>query len=80
MALTEDFSLPVDGSWLVVPYISTQTSVANTSGVDVFIRLGASSASQGFPLRPSETVLIDETVYIRATSVTNNIPKVVVTR
>ena len=80
MALTEDFSLPVDGSWLVIPLTSAQTSVSNMSGVDVYIRLGALSSSSGFILNPSQTILTDETVYVRATSVTGNTPKVVVTR
>ena len=80
MALTEDFSLPADGSWLVVPFTSAQTSVSNMSGVDVYIRLGALSSSIGMVLNPSQTILTDETVYIRATSMTGNQPKVVVTR
>ena len=80
MALTEDFALPIDGSWLVVPLTSSQTSVSNMSGVDVYVRLGALSSSSGFILNPSQTILTDETVYIRATSVTGNQPKIVVTR
>lgn len=80
MALTEDFNLPTDGSWLVIPFISAQTTIANMSGVDAYLRLGATSSSQGFILSPSQTVIIDETAYIRATSVTGNTPKVTVTR
>ena len=80
MALTEDFALPVNGDWLVIPFTSAQTSVSNMSGVDVYIRLGALSSSSGFILNPSNTIIADETVYVRATSVTGNQPIVVVTR
>lgn len=78
--LTEDFSLPSNGDWLVVPLTSAQTVLHNSSGVSVYIRTGALSSSKGISLLPNEKVLVDETVYARATSVTGSEPTIVVMR
>lgn len=78
--LTEDFSLPSNGDWLVIPKTSTQTSLSNTSGVDIFVRIGASSSSGGFIIQPSNMVVVDESLYARARFVSTNTPTVVVTR
>ena len=78
--VTEDLALPDNGGWLVVPLTSSQTIVHNSSGVSVFIRTGALSNSIGISLRPDEKVIVDETIYIRATSTTGAVPKVVVMR
>lgn len=78
--ITEDFSLPSNGDWLVVPLISAQTVLHNSSGVSVYIRTGALSSSKGISLLPNEKVLVDETVYARATSTTGSEPTIVVMR
>lgn len=78
--ITEDFSLPSNGDWLVVPLISAQTVLHNSSGVSVYIRTGALSSSKGISLLPNEKVLVDETVYARATSATGSEPTIVVMR
>lgn len=78
--VTEDLTLPINGDWLVVPLISSQTIVHNSSGVSVFIRTGALSNSIGVSLLTDEKVIVDETIYVRATSTTGTVPTVVVMR
>ena len=78
--LTEDLQLPTDGDWLVIPLISAYTVVANTSHWDVLVRTGASSSSNGFTISPNEKAIFDETIYIRASVLTDNLPKITVMR
>lgn len=78
--LTEDFYPPLDGTWLVVPLISAQTTVSNVGGTRLAIRFGALSSSEGFLLHENETMVVDETLYIKAFDTTKRRAKVVVTR
>ena len=78
--LTEDFSLPSNGDWLVVPLTSSSTVIHNSSGVSVYIRTGALSSSKGLSLNPNEKLIVEETIYVRATSMTGSEPTIVVMR
>jgi len=64
--LTEDLNLPVDGSWIAVVPITTDIVVHNASNRECLIRFGALSTSYGMPFEDGETIMADETVYIRA--------------
>ena len=78
--ITEDFELPSNGDWLVLPLTSSQTLVSNTGGTEVFIRFGSASTSIGFPLKASEKVVVDETIYVKSSQFTGFTSKVAVTR
>lgn len=78
--LTEDFSPPVDGTWLVIPLISTHTVISNVGGTRLAMRFGALSTSEGFLLHENDERIVDQTVYIKAFDNTKRVPKVVVTR
>jgi hypothetical protein len=66
--LTEDIALQQDGSWIGIPLISEQTIVYNGSGMDCYVRFGAASSSYGMLLASEQTIVVDETVYIRPKS------------
>ena len=78
--ITEDFELPTNGDWLVIPLTSSQTLVSNTGGTEVSIRFGSSSQSLGFPLKASEKVVVDETIYLKTSHFTGFTSKIAVTR
>ena len=77
--ITEDFELPTNGDWLVIPLTSSQTLVSNTGGTEVSIRFG-SSHSIGFPLKASEKVVVDETIYVKSSQFTGFSSNIAVTR
>lgn len=78
--LTEDLPLPTNGDWLVVPLTSEITIIENTGLWDVYMRTGTLSTSSGFTVSPKEKYIMDETVYLRASVLTDNTPKVTVAR
>lgn len=63
--LTEDITIPKDGSWTEVTLTSTITIIYNDSGVDMMVRFGASSTSNGIRLSPGDSMSVDESIYIR---------------
>ena len=69
-----------NGDWLVIPLTSSQTVIHNSSGVSVYLRTGALSGSKGVSINPNEKIILDETVYVRATSATGSEPTIVVMR
>ncbi len=77
---TEDFYPPVDGTWLVLPLTSSQTSISNVGGTRLAMRFGALSTSEGFFFNEGDTVVVDQTVYLKAFDTTKRVAKVVVTR
>ena len=64
--LTEDIRLPEDGSWLAIEPLTDQVIIHNDTGRECLVRFGAASTSTGMPLVPDETLMVDETVYIRS--------------
>lgn len=77
---TEDFYLPDDKTWLVLPLLGTVTTLCNVGGTRIMIRFGAGSMSDGFVMNDGATIVVDETVYVRAFDDTKKRPKIVVTR
>jgi hypothetical protein len=63
--LTEDITVPQDGTWLEVALTSTRTILYNGSGVELMARFGATSTSSGFMLFTNESMSVDEPVWIR---------------
>ena len=63
---TEDIRLPEDGSWLELAPVDTDIIIHNDTGRECLVRFGAASTSSGMPLVPDETLIADETVYIRS--------------
>jgi len=78
--ITEDLNPPLNGDWLVIPLVSDIVIIANTGSIPIFLRLGSTSSSSGFPVTPNETYKFDETVYVKAGTVTGQTPKITVTR
>jgi hypothetical protein len=78
--ITEDFNPPLNGDWLVIPLIADIVVLANTGSIPIFLRLGSTSTSSGFLVVPNETYKFDETVYVKAGTVTGQVPKITVTR
>lgn len=62
---TEDIPLQMDGSWLGIPLTSEQTILFNGSGMECYVRFGATSSSYGMLFANEQTLVVDETVYIR---------------
>ena len=62
---TEDFTVANGNDWLVIPLTSTMTVVCNIGETKLAFRVGNDSTSRGLILNPSETVILDETVYLR---------------
>lgn len=62
---TEDIPLQMDGSWLGIPLTSEQTILFNGSGMECYVRFGAGSTSFGMKLADEQTLVVDETVYVR---------------
>ncbi len=67
--LTQDFILPTNGDWLALPLTSTFTVMNNVSNLSLHIRFGVSSTSLGFMIEPGDTMIAEETIYIRPPSV-----------
>lgn len=63
--LTEDISLPINGSWLLVPLTTTQTIIFNNNNGDLLVRFGALSLSSGFKLSTNDTIACSEAVYVK---------------
>lgn len=64
---TIDILLPFDNSWVGIPFTSSQTIIFNQSGQDCFLRYGSSSAN-GIRIEKNQTVIVDETVQIKASN------------
>jgi hypothetical protein len=79
---TEDITLPSDNNWLAIPLTSEQTIIYNGSSLALFYRLGSLSSSNGMLFNKNETLIVDETIYIRKqyTSYSDTTNKVTVTR
>jgi len=79
---TEDIALPSDSNWLAIPLTSDQTVIYNGSSLALYYRLGSTSTSYGMLFGKQETVIADETVYIRkqSNSYIDTLAKVTVTR
>jgi hypothetical protein len=79
---TEDITLPSDNNWLAIPLTSEQTIIYNGSSLALYVRLGSGSTSNGMLFNKQETMVVDETVYIRrqSSSYIDTVAKVTVTR
>ena len=64
--LTEDLQLPSDGSWIAIVPLDVDVIVHNASNRDCMVRLGALSTSYGMLLEPGITIMVSETIYVRA--------------
>lgn len=64
---TIDILLPSDNSWIGIPFTSSQTIIFNQSGQDCFLRYGNSSTN-GIRIENNQTVIVDETVQVRASN------------
>ena len=64
--ITEDFRVPTDGSWLGLPMISDHTIVHNGTHSEIYARFGSSSESYGIKIAEGDTIIVDETVYVRS--------------
>ena len=62
---TEDVVLQTNGNWTAIPLTTTATVLYNCAGVDIMLRFGIGSTSNGFKLKPCATMVIDETIYVR---------------
>lgn len=62
---TEDIQLPTDGSWLGIPMTGTYTIVHNGTIDTMLVRFGSSSNSFGMKLKAEDTLIAEETVYVR---------------
>ena len=81
--LTEDITIAQDGSWTEIALTTTQTIIYNGSGVDMMVRFGALSTSDGFRFQCKESMSVDEAIWIRPSpqALTRSGPfKVTVTR
>jgi len=77
---TEDFTVPKSSEWIVIPYTTTQTVVCNIGNAKIAVRFGADSVSEGQILNENDTMVVDETIYLRALDTKAKTPKVAVTR
>lgn len=63
--ITEDLLVPQDNSWLGIPTISGNVILFNGTNQVLLVRLGATSTSYGMRLHPEQTMMFDETVYVK---------------
>lgn len=64
---TEDITVPQDGSWLGIPSLGGSTIIFNNTNKILIVRLGVTSVSEGMRLRPEQTMMFDETIYVKYT-------------
>ena len=62
---TADMAIPQDGSWLGIPTLGGSTILYNASTQHLLVRLGSTSTSYGMKLFPDQTMMFDETVYVK---------------
>lgn len=64
--LTEDILLPEDGSWIAIVPLGNDSFIQNDYTQDCLIRFGALSTSYGSVFQSGDTIIVNETVYVRA--------------
>lgn len=63
--LSEDIVIISDGVWVTVPLITAKSIIYNKGPQEVTVRMGAASASGGIIIPIGQTVIVDETCYVR---------------
>ena len=78
--ITEDITIPSDGSWVTITATSLMSSIYNKGPHAISMRMGEESTSEGFIVAPSQMVVIDETCYVRSQKISSLSTYLVVTR
>lgn len=78
--LSEDIVIAANGVWVEIPLTSAMSIIHNKGVHDIMMRMGAASTSDGMIVSVGQTVVVDETCYVRSQKTSTYNVTLVVTR
>jgi len=74
----EDIKLLTPTEWTAIPCTGTVLHILAVRNVEIQVRLGFSSSSEGMVMVPGDTLSVNETVYVKAKQLyLKNVPGVI---